>query len=96
MVNLFKNFIISIFLKLALTVVKGVFYNVNCVKCKTFMVLCFISVKCHSKVLKVNRKAKIMNAYFQHLLYYKSERKDFKHYLFVCLVLNDASTLVGH
>ena len=35
MVNLFMNFVISILLKLALTVVKGVFCDVNCVKCKS-------------------------------------------------------------
>ena len=36
------EFVISIVLKLALTVVKGVFRDVNCVKCKTCMVVCFI------------------------------------------------------
>ena len=79
-VNLFMNFVISIFLKLALTVVKDVhvFCNVNSVKCKTCMVLCFISGKYHIKVRKASLKAKIMNAYFQHLLYYKSERKKLK------------------
>ena len=30
-------------------------------------------------VLKANLKTKIMNAYFQHLVYYKSERIDLKH-----------------
>ena len=39
------NFVISILLKLALTVVKDVFCDVKCVKCKKCMVLCFISVK---------------------------------------------------
>ena len=73
------NFVISILLKLALTVVKDVFCDVNCVKCKKCMVVCFISVKWHIKVLKANLKTKIMDAYFQHLLYYKSERKDVKH-----------------
>ena len=73
------NFVISILLKLALTVVKDVFYDVNCVKCKKCMVVCFISVKWHIKVLKANLKTVIMNAYFQHLLYYKSERKDVNH-----------------
>ena len=67
--------VISILLKLALTVVKDVFGDVNYVKCKTCMLLCFISVKWHIKVLKANPKAKIINAYFQHLLYYKSELK---------------------
>ena len=38
------NFAISIILKLALTVVKDVFCEVNCVKCKMCMVLYFISV----------------------------------------------------
>ena len=38
-------FAISILLKLALTVVNDVFCDVNCVKCKKCMVLCFISVK---------------------------------------------------
>ena len=38
-------YIISFLLKLALTAVKGVFRDVNCVKCKKWMVLCFISVK---------------------------------------------------
>ena len=32
--NLFMNFVISILLKLALTVVKGVLCDVNCVKCE--------------------------------------------------------------
>ena len=32
-----------------------------------------------SQVTQANLKTKIMNAYFQHLLYYKSERKDLKH-----------------
>ena len=68
------NFI-SILLKLALTLDKDVFCNVNCVKCEKCMVLCVISVKWHIKVLKANLKAKIINAYFKHLLYYKSERK---------------------
>ena len=36
---------VSILLKLALTVVKDLFCDVNCVKCKKFMILCFISVK---------------------------------------------------
>ena len=65
-------FLISILLKLALTVVKGVFCDVNCVKCK------FQS----SDTLKssnANIKAKIINSNFQHLLYYNSERKYFKH-----------------
>ena len=79
MVNLFMNFAIYILLKLALTVVKDVFCDVNCVKCKKCMVVCFISVKRHIKVLKANLKTKILNAYFQDLLYYKSERKDLKH-----------------
>ena len=70
------NFVISIFLKLALTVVKDVFCGVNFVKCKTCMVLCFISVKWYIKVFKANLKENIMNAYFQHFLYNKSERKD--------------------
>ena len=73
------NFVISILLKLALTVVKDVFCDVNCVKCKRCMELCFISVKWHIKVLKANIKANIMIAYFQHHLYYRSERKDLKH-----------------
>ena len=73
------NFVISILLKLALTVVKDVFCDVNYVKCKKCIVVCFISVKWHIKVLKANLKTKIMNAYFQHLLCYKSERKDLKH-----------------
>ena len=73
------NFVISILLKIALTVVKDVFCDVNCVKCKKCMVVCLISVRCIIKVLKANLKAKIMNAYFQHILYYKSERKDLKH-----------------
>ena len=73
------NFVISILLKLALTVVKDVFCYVNCVKCKKCMVVCFISITLHIKVLKANLKTEIMNAYFQHLLYYKSERKDLKH-----------------
>ena len=64
-----------ILLKLALTVVKDVFCEVNCVKCKKCMVLCFISVKWHIKVPKAYLKAKIMNTYFQHHLYYKSKRK---------------------
>ena len=72
-------YVISILLKLALTVVKDVFCDVNCVKCKKCMVLCLISVKWHIKVLNANLKANIINAYFQHLLYYKSERKDLKH-----------------
>ena len=45
MVNLFMNFATYILLKLALTVVKDVFCDVNCVKCKKCMVVCFISVK---------------------------------------------------
>ena len=32
-------------LELALTVVKDVFCGINCVKCKKYMVLCFISLK---------------------------------------------------
>ena len=32
-------------LEIALTAVKDVFCDVNCVKCKKCMVLCFISVK---------------------------------------------------
>ena len=39
------NFVISIFLKLALTVVKDAFCDVGDMKCKQCMVLCFISVK---------------------------------------------------
>ena len=50
------NFVISIFLKLALTVVKDVFCDVYCVKCKKCIVLCFISVKWNIKVLKANLK----------------------------------------
>ena len=69
------NFVISILLKLALTLVEYVFRDVDCVKCKQGMVLCFILVKRHIKVLKASLKAKMMNAYFQQLLYYKSERK---------------------
>ena len=65
------NFVISILLKLALTVVKDVFWDVNCVKCKKYMVLCLIQ-----SVLIANLKAKTMNTYLQQLLYYKSERKD--------------------
>ena len=45
MVNLFMNFVITILSKLALTVLKDVFCDFNCVKCKKFIVLCFISVK---------------------------------------------------
>ena len=52
MVNLFMNFVISILLILALTVVKEVFCDVNCLKCKECMVLGFISVKWHIKVLR--------------------------------------------
>ena len=72
------NFVISILLKLALTVVKDVFCDVNCVKCKKYMVLCSFQSS-DTLVLKANLKAKIMNAYYQHLLYYKSERKYLKH-----------------
>ena len=43
--HLFMNIAISIHLKLALTVVKDAFCDVNCVKCKKCMVFCFISVK---------------------------------------------------
>ena len=39
------DFFISILLKLALTVVKDVFCDVNCMKCKKCMVLDFILVK---------------------------------------------------
>ena len=39
------EFVISILLKLALTLLKDVFCDINCVKCKKWMVLCFISVK---------------------------------------------------
>ena len=46
-----------------------VFCDDDCVKYKMCMVLCFISVECHIQV-KVNLKTKIMNAYFQRLLYY--------------------------
>ena len=42
---IFMSFVVFILLKLALTVVKGVFCVDNCVKCKKWMVLCFISVK---------------------------------------------------
>ena len=73
------NFVISILLKLALTVVNDVFCDVNCVECEKCMVVCFNSFNWHIKVLKANLKTKIMNAYFQHLLYYKSEREGFKH-----------------
>ena len=74
------DFVISILLKLALTVVKGVICDVICVKCKKkYTVVSFISVKWHIKVRKANPKTKILNAYFQHILYYKSERKDLKH-----------------
>ena len=67
-------------MKFAFTVVKDVFYDVNCVKCKKCMVLCLLqSSDTLLKVLKANLKAKIMNAYFQCILYYKSERKDLKH-----------------
>ena len=62
----------------SLTVVKDVFLDVKYVNEKRCMVLRFISVKWHIKVLKANLKAKIMNAYFQHILYYKSKRKDLK------------------
>ena len=73
-------FVISFHLKLAFTVVEDVFCDVNCVKCKKCTVLCFISVKLHIIVVKAILKGKIMNAYFQHLLNYKSERKYLKHY----------------
>ena len=67
-VNLFMNFVISILLKLALTLIKDVFRYVIGVKCKKLMVLCFISVKWHINVLKANRKAKqwmlIFNKFF--------------------------------
>ena len=78
-VYLFMKFVISNHLKLALIVVMDVFCDVDCVKYKMCMVLDFISDDCHIEVFKVNIKAKIMNAYFQHLLYYKSKRKDLKH-----------------
>ena len=82
------DFVFSILLKLALTVVKDVFCDVNCVKCKKCMVVCFISVKRHPEVRKANPKTKIMNAYFQHLLYYKSERKVLKRFFSAYLQLN--------
>ena len=43
--HFFYDFFVSILLKLALTEVKELFCDVDCVKCKKFMVLCFISVK---------------------------------------------------
>ena len=61
------DFVISILLKLALTVVKDVFCDGKKL---------YGSFKRH---IKANPKTKIMNAYFQHLLYYRSERKDLKH-----------------
>ena len=39
-VDLFMDFCISILLKLALTADKDEFRDVNCVKCKKWMVLC--------------------------------------------------------
>ena len=66
---------ISILLRLELTVVKNVFCDVNCVKCKNV----YGSMLHFSQVRKTILKTKIMNAYFQHLLYYNSERKDLKH-----------------
>ena len=84
-VNLGMNFVISYCLKLALTVVKGVVCDVDCVKHKMGIIVCFISVE---RYIKVNLKAKLMNAYFQHLLYYKSERK-----YFICLLYLDLYVL---
>ena len=60
------GFVISILLKSALTVVKDVFRDFNCVKCKKWMVICYFSQVTH----KANLKANKMNAYFQHLLFY--------------------------
>ena len=42
------------------------------------------TVRCQIKVHKVNFKAK-NNAYFQHLLYFKSKRQDLHHKLLLCL-----------
>ena len=38
------NFVVSFLFKLALIVVKDVFCDVYCVKCKQLLVLCLISV----------------------------------------------------
>ena len=56
------NFVVYILKKLAFTVVKDVFCDVNCVKCKKCMVFCFISVKWH---IKVNKGANIRYEYNQ-------------------------------
>ena len=64
MVNLFMNVVISNHLKLALSVFKYIFCDVDCVKYKMCMVLCFTSIGCHIKAPKVNLKAKTMNASF--------------------------------
>ena len=61
--NLFINFVISILLKLALTVVKDLFCDVNCLKCKKCMVICLISAKWYIKVLNANLKANTLRLF---------------------------------
>ena len=70
------DFVISILLKLALPVVKDVFRDVNRVKCNKKLddsMLHFSQMTHLSPPSK--SKGKNVNAYFQHLLFYKSIKR---------------------